>query len=175
MGINACSDCAANNSSNSIISEDLLEQERKIEITTDTTVSNITCTEDYDNDNGDNNDDNDQSKRKDQIPGVSTSPSKITGMLVDNGLTKLGSYKIPLRLAPSTKDPPRGGLSMNLNPSAINAVVPFAEGSASGNQAKNWNKSTLVLTSINYLKLTHRDLELTHWHILRILQLLIAN
>ena len=90
MGINACSDCAANNSSNSIISEDLLEQERKIEITTDTTVSNITCTEDYDNDNGDNNDDNDQSKRKDQIPGVSTSPSKITGMLVDNGLTKLG-------------------------------------------------------------------------------------
>ena len=61
-----------------------------MEITIDETVSNITSTEDYDNDNDDNNDD--ESKRNDQIPGVSTSPSSITDMLADNGLTQLGSY-----------------------------------------------------------------------------------
>ena len=61
------SNCAANNSFNGVISEDLLEQERKMEISIDETVANITSTEDYDNNNGDNNDD--ESKRNDQIPG----------------------------------------------------------------------------------------------------------
>ena len=91
------SDCAANNSFNGVISKDLLKQERKIEITIDETVSNITSTKDYDNDNGDNIDDDndDESKRKDQILGVSTSPLNINDMLVDNRLTQLGSYKVP--------------------------------------------------------------------------------
>jgi len=84
------SNCAANNSFNGVISEDLLEQERKTEITIDETVANITSTKDYDNDNGNNNDD--ESKQNDQIPGVSTSPLSITDMLADNGLTRLGSY-----------------------------------------------------------------------------------
>ena len=133
------SDCAANNSFNGVILEDLLEQERKMEITIDETVANITSTEDYDNDNGNNNDD--ESKRNDQIPGVSTSPLSITDILADNGSTRLGSYEVPPPLAPSTKDPPGGGLSMNLNHSTINAAVPFAEGSASGNQGIRFRAS----------------------------------
>ena len=91
-------DCAANNSFNGVISKDLLEQERKMKITIDETVSNITSTKDYDNNNGDNNDDDDDddnandSKQKDQMTGVSTSLSNITDMLVDNELTQLSSY-----------------------------------------------------------------------------------
>ena len=49
-------------------------------------------------------------------------------------IEETGSNIIPLWLALSTKDPPGSGLLMNSNPSAINAVVPFAKGSASGNQ-----------------------------------------
>ena len=135
------SDCTANICFNGVISKDLLEQERKMEITIDETVSYITSTKDYDNDNGNNNDDNDdddddESKRKYQIPGISTSPSSITDILVDNGLTQLGSYKVPPQLPPSTNDPPGGDLLMNLNPSVINTVVPSAEGSASWKQGK---------------------------------------
>ena len=116
-----------------------------MEITIDETVANITSAED-------NNDD--ESKRNDQIPSVSTSPSSITDMLADNGLTRLGSYEVPPPLAPSTKDPPGGGLSMNLNPSTINAVVPFAEGSASGNQGK---KLEQIDPSINIYQLFEID------------------
>ena len=75
------SNCTANNSFNGVISEDLLEQERKMEITIDETVVNITSTKGYDNDNSDNNDD--ASKHNDQIPGVPTSPLSITDMLAE--------------------------------------------------------------------------------------------
>ena len=88
------SDCAANNSFNSVISTDLLEQERKMEITIDETVSNITSTKDYDNDNGDDNNDyddnDDESKRKDQILGVSISPSNITDVLTNSSVAGPG-------------------------------------------------------------------------------------
>ena len=75
------SKCAANNSFNGVISADFLEQERKMEITIDETVVNITSTKGYDNDNSDNNDD--ASKHNDQIPGVPTSPLSITDMLAE--------------------------------------------------------------------------------------------
>ena len=130
-----------------------------MEITVDETFSNITSTKGYDTDNDDNNNDDDdnddESKQKDQIPGVSTSPSNITDMLVNNRLTQFGSYEVPPQLAPSTKDSPGGGLLMNLNPSAINAVVPFVEGSVLGNQGKKLEQLAYIkIIRTAYLKLS---------------------
>ena len=116
------SDCVVNNFLNGVISENILEQERKTEITIDETVSNTIANnfeKEYNNDNGNNNDnDNDDDDDNDD---ESKSNDDTNG----------------------------------INPSAINAVVHFVEGSASGNQGK---KLEQINRSINHYQLFQVDL-----------------
>ena len=96
-----CSNCAANISFNSVILKDLLEQERKMEITIDETVSKITFTKDYDNDNHSHD-------------------ARISGVNINNSFIQSATF-----FREETREGSAFSTLSNTSVSALDGAVPF--------------------------------------------------